>query len=53
MRLVLIFPFLALHVFLIAHILAHTYCSMVHDSLSVGSPLPNVYSAHMFVIVSK
>lgn len=53
LRLVLIFPFFALHVFLSAHILVHTCRSVVRCPFPVQSPLPNVYFARRFVIVSK
>jgi hypothetical protein len=43
----------ALYFFLIAHILVHTRRSVVRDPFLIQSPLPNVYFARRFVIVSK
>jgi hypothetical protein len=53
LQLVFIFPFYALHVFLTAHTLVHTCCSVVRDPFRFKSPLPDVYFARRFVIVSK
>jgi hypothetical protein len=47
------FKFSAVHVFLTAHILVHTCRSVVCDPFPVQSPLPDVYFARRFVIVSK
>jgi hypothetical protein len=43
LRLVLIFPSFALHVFLTAHILVHIRRSAVRDPFPVQSHLPDVY----------
>jgi hypothetical protein len=53
LRLVLNFPFFALHVFLTTHILVHTRRSVVCHPFPVQSPLPDVHFARRFVIVSK
>jgi hypothetical protein len=49
----LIIPFLALHVFLTAHILVHTCRSVVRHPFPVRSPLLNVYCTPLAVLSSS